>query len=121
MANKSAKAPKAPKTPKTPKAPKVVEAPKEKVDKSFPGSLRRLAAAFRAASVWDNLKAAAEFEAEADLLDPKGADDSAGKKELAEQTAATKAAVDKAEKTLADPKASAEDTAKASADLTPTP
>lgn len=44
--------------------------PEEVQDESRAGSLRRIAQAFRDASVWDNHTIADMFDAEADLLDP---------------------------------------------------
>lgn len=44
---------------------------KEKLDKSFPASLRRIAEAWRAAEMWDAPTAAKALDDEAELLDPK--------------------------------------------------
>jgi hypothetical protein len=46
------------------------EAPEEKLDTSYPGSLRRVADAIREAIAWDQPTAADILDEEADLLDP---------------------------------------------------
>jgi NAD(P)H-nitrite reductase large subunit len=113
---------KAPKAAKAPKAQKVAESPKakeEKLDKTFVGSLRRMAAEIRAAHHWDTPTAASVFEHEADILDPKGAD-TGSKEDLEKQTQATKDALDKAEAVLANPSATPDEQKEAAEKLAPT-
>jgi hypothetical protein len=119
MSKKSKKATSVKKTATPAPTPEAAKAKSEKHEAHYgtrAGSFRRIAKAFREASVWDNHSIAAIFEAEADGLDPKHATAPA-KDDLEKQTAEVKTAVEQAETTLADPNATPKDIDQASKDL----
>jgi hypothetical protein len=90
-------------------------------DKSFVGSLDRIARRWRESAAQTGHPALGEgakaLEDEADLLEPSRVTKRNQKEKLEKQTAEAKVAVAKAEAVLADPTASREDHAQASKDL----
>jgi hypothetical protein len=89
-----------------PAKPAVAQQPREEkpLDKSFVGSLDRIARAWRKAGVWDGPTAAKALEDEADLLEPKRVSEHGN--HLGQRIREAKAKVAKAEAVLANPHAS---------------
>jgi hypothetical protein len=94
-----------PAKPGDPAKPAVAVKHEEKpLDKSFVGSLARIAAAWRKAPVWDSPTAAKALENEADLLEPKRVSEHGH--HLAQRIREAEARIAKAKAVLANPHAS---------------